>query len=360
MCEEFTMKGDYLGAFEELVLLAVAGVGEEAYGITVQERVERDAGRTVSLGAVYAALDRLEDKKFVASWLGDTGAYPRRTPQASLLDHRRPDTAALRDMRRIRERMWRARRSGRPRAGRRMHAMTRLLLRGALWLLSARSPGGRRRRSAGTDREAPGAVPMIRDVLSVLGLLLAARLRTPRARAGSPRDVSFAWRSMRRRPGLQPRGHRDARARDRRQHRDLQSRQRGAPAAGAGPRSEGPRPAEPVLRSLGSRGQFSRTRSIDSSASRTRSWRACSARRACCPTSTPAAGPERVSGAMVSMNYFEVLGVRAHVGRVFTEGDDRRPGGDRVAVLGYGYWQRRFGGDPAVVGRSIRDEYAGR
>jgi predicted permease len=65
-------------------------------------------------------------------------------------------------------------------------------------------------------------------------------------------------------------------------------------------------------------------------------------------------GPERVSGAMVSMNYFEVLGVRAHVGRVFTEGDDRRPGGDRVVVLGYRYWQRRFGGDPGVVGRSIR------
>lgn len=57
------MKGDYLGAFEELVLLAVAGVGDDAYGITVQARVERDAGRTVSLGAVYAALDRLEAKK---------------------------------------------------------------------------------------------------------------------------------------------------------------------------------------------------------------------------------------------------------------------------------------------------------
>ena len=101
------MKGDYLGAFEELVLLAVAGVGDEAYGITVQERVERDAGRAVSLGAVYAALDRLEDKKFVRSWLGDSGPYRggRRKRHFSVT----PDGhAAMREMRRIRERMWRA------------------------------------------------------------------------------------------------------------------------------------------------------------------------------------------------------------------------------------------------------------
>jgi PadR family transcriptional regulator len=101
------MKGDYLGAFEELVLLAVAGVGAEAYGITVQERVERDAGRAVSLGAVYATLDRLEEKKYVTSWLGDTGLYRggRRKRHFSVTAG---GHAALRDMRRIRERMWRA------------------------------------------------------------------------------------------------------------------------------------------------------------------------------------------------------------------------------------------------------------
>ena len=101
------MKGDYLGAFEELVLLAIAGVGEEAYGITVQERVERDAGRAVSLGAVYAALDRLEAKTYVTSWLGETAAYRggRRKRHFAITAH---GTAALRDMRRIRERMWRA------------------------------------------------------------------------------------------------------------------------------------------------------------------------------------------------------------------------------------------------------------
>jgi PadR family transcriptional regulator PadR len=101
------MKGDYLGAFEELVLLAVAGVGDDAYGITVQERVERDTGRTVSLGAVYAALDRLEEKTFVKSWLGDTGPYRggrrKRHFAITAAGH-----AAVEEMRRIRERMWRA------------------------------------------------------------------------------------------------------------------------------------------------------------------------------------------------------------------------------------------------------------
>jgi DNA-binding PadR family transcriptional regulator len=107
MCEQFCMKGDYLGAFEELVLLAVAGVGEEAYGITVQERVARDAGRAVSLGAVYAALDRLEAKKYVASWLGESGPYRggRRKRHFSITPG---GHAALRDMRRIRDRMWRS------------------------------------------------------------------------------------------------------------------------------------------------------------------------------------------------------------------------------------------------------------
>jgi DNA-binding PadR family transcriptional regulator len=101
------MKGEYLGAFEELVLLAVAAAGDDAYGITVQERVERDAERPVSLGAVYAALDRLEAKKYVASWLGDTGPYRggRRKRHFSITAD---GHHALREMRRVRDRMWRS------------------------------------------------------------------------------------------------------------------------------------------------------------------------------------------------------------------------------------------------------------
>ena len=55
----------------------------------------------------------------------------------------------------------------------------------------------------------------------------------------------------------------------------------------------------------------------------------------------------------MSGNYFEVLGVQPHLGRLFTDNDERA-GVNRVAVISYGYWHRRFGGDPHVIGRSIR------
>jgi predicted permease len=63
---------------------------------------------------------------------------------------------------------------------------------------------------------------------------------------------------------------------------------------------------------------------------------------------------ERAWGYLVSGNYFDVLGVRAFKGRLLTQEDDRIPGAHPVAVAGYGCWQRRFGGDPNVVGRSVK------
>ena len=62
---------------------------------------------------------------------------------------------------------------------------------------------------------------------------------------------------------------------------------------------------------------------------------------------------ERLWGYVVTGNYFEVLGVRAALGRVLTPDDDRLPGAHPVCVLGYEGWQRRFGADPAVVGKSL-------
>src|SRR5688572_23170146 len=61
------MKGDHIGEFEELVLLATHGLGEDAYGAAVQGLLERETGRTVTIGAVYAALDRLEHKGMLRS-----------------------------------------------------------------------------------------------------------------------------------------------------------------------------------------------------------------------------------------------------------------------------------------------------
>jgi predicted permease len=62
---------------------------------------------------------------------------------------------------------------------------------------------------------------------------------------------------------------------------------------------------------------------------------------------------ERVPGELVSGTYFQVLGVGAAIGRLITPEDDSVRGGSMVAVLSYDYWRNRFGGDPAIVGRTL-------
>jgi predicted permease len=62
---------------------------------------------------------------------------------------------------------------------------------------------------------------------------------------------------------------------------------------------------------------------------------------------------EQVGGAIVSGNYFEVLGVQAALGRVISSDDDRTPGAHPVVVLGNGFWQRRFARDQNIVGRQL-------
>jgi hypothetical protein len=62
---------------------------------------------------------------------------------------------------------------------------------------------------------------------------------------------------------------------------------------------------------------------------------------------------ERVNGELVSGNFFDVLGVRAQIGRTLTPDDDRTPGGHPVAVLSHHFWIRRFAGDPGVLNRNI-------
>jgi predicted permease len=62
-------------------------------------------------------------------------------------------------------------------------------------------------------------------------------------------------------------------------------------------------------------------------------------------------GVEQVFGQVASGNYFELLGLRPAAGRLMTPADEQL--NPAVAVLGYGYWQRRFGGDPAAIGRTI-------
>jgi predicted permease len=62
---------------------------------------------------------------------------------------------------------------------------------------------------------------------------------------------------------------------------------------------------------------------------------------------------ERVSGELVSGNFYEVLGVRPWAGRLFTQEDDRTPGGHPVVVLSYRFWESRFNKDPNLIGKTI-------
>src|SRR6185312_2170529 len=63
--------------------------------------------------------------------------------------------------------------------------------------------------------------------------------------------------------------------------------------------------------------------------------------------------PQQIFGEIVTGNFFDVLGAKPIIGRGFLPGEDKTPGAALVAVLGYGEWQKRFGGDPAIVGTTI-------
>src|SRR6266571_473891 len=63
---------------------------------------------------------------------------------------------------------------------------------------------------------------------------------------------------------------------------------------------------------------------------------------------------DSVNGDLVSGTFFDVLGLKPAAGRLFTPDDDRVPGGHPVVVLSHGFWTRRFGGDPKVVGQTVR------
>jgi len=62
---------DYLGEFEHIVILALLRLGDRAYGVTARQEIEERIKREVSIGAIYATLDRLEAKGYVKSELGD-------------------------------------------------------------------------------------------------------------------------------------------------------------------------------------------------------------------------------------------------------------------------------------------------
>ena len=101
------MKAERLGEFEEFTLLAVRALGDNTYGVPVQQYVEKVTGRPISIGSIYAALARLEEKGFVRSTMSEAvaqrGGKPRRVYTVTPSGLR-----TARELHRVRERIWNA------------------------------------------------------------------------------------------------------------------------------------------------------------------------------------------------------------------------------------------------------------
>lgn len=99
------MRRTYLGEFEEIVLLMVAVLDGEAYGVTISQEIEQAMGRLVTFGTVHNTLIRLEEKGFVRSELGGAttqrGGRRKRLFRITVLGSR-----AIREIREVRDELW--------------------------------------------------------------------------------------------------------------------------------------------------------------------------------------------------------------------------------------------------------------
>ena len=98
-------KGTHLGDLEELVLLSVLGLGEDAHGGRIREELIAKAGRSPSVSTVYVTLMRLEEKGYVRSWKGEPTAA--RGGKAKRFFELSPEgVTALEATRAVRDRLW--------------------------------------------------------------------------------------------------------------------------------------------------------------------------------------------------------------------------------------------------------------
>ena len=101
------MKGDYLGEFQEIVLLTIVILEENAYGVTIQKEIDNRVGRYISRGSLHTALTRLEEKGLIRSALGGAtkARGGRRKRFYSITDKGK---VAIQKTRVIREQLWQA------------------------------------------------------------------------------------------------------------------------------------------------------------------------------------------------------------------------------------------------------------
>jgi PadR family transcriptional regulator PadR len=101
------MKGERLGEFEEFTLLAVGALGDNTYAVPIQQYVEKSTARPISIGSIYAALARLEEKGFLHSTMSEAvaqrGGKSRRVYSVTPSGLR-----TARDQHRVRQRIWNA------------------------------------------------------------------------------------------------------------------------------------------------------------------------------------------------------------------------------------------------------------
>jgi PadR family transcriptional regulator, regulatory protein PadR len=99
------MKGTSLGEFEELVLLSVGILFDDAYGLAIADELQKHTGRTIMISSVHKALVRLESKGYLKSRMG--GATPTRGGREKRLYTLTPaGTSVLNEIRDLRNQMW--------------------------------------------------------------------------------------------------------------------------------------------------------------------------------------------------------------------------------------------------------------
>jgi DNA-binding PadR family transcriptional regulator len=99
------MKGTYLGEFEEIVLLSIAILDADAYGISIKDEIKKRLKRDPSIGALHSAFNRLQEKGYIQSKEGDT--TPERGGRRKLYYQiTKPGVRALEKSRQLRNSMW--------------------------------------------------------------------------------------------------------------------------------------------------------------------------------------------------------------------------------------------------------------
>ena len=99
------MKGTYLGEFEEIVMLTIAALQDDAYGLAIKRELEKETKRTIAISGVHASCNRLEDKGFLSSRFGEKskkrGGKRKKIYEVSLKGQK-----ALQEAYDLRQRLW--------------------------------------------------------------------------------------------------------------------------------------------------------------------------------------------------------------------------------------------------------------